>query len=102
MEWMSSAWPCSEHRMSTSSQLSGVLGVSKQSRTLSPLRLRQHSSWLLFIYFFFLGPHLEHTEVPRLEVKLELQLQAYTASHNNAGSELHLQPELQHAASLDP
>ena len=26
---------------------------------------------------FFLGPHLRHMEVPRLEVELELQLPAY-------------------------
>ena len=29
------------------------------------------------IFFFFLQPHLWHTEVPRLGVKLELQLPAY-------------------------
>ena len=39
------------------------------------------SLFLHFIYLFiylFLGPHLWHVEVPRLGVKLELQLQAYT------------------------
>ena len=30
------------------------------------------------IFFFFLGPHPQHREVPRLGVKLELQLLAYT------------------------
>ena len=30
--------------------------------------------WLFF--FLFLGPHLRHTEVPRLGVKLELKLPA--------------------------
>ena len=34
----------------------------------------------LFIYFVFLGPHLQHMEVPRLGVKSELQLQAYTTA----------------------
>ena len=29
-------------------------------------------------FFFFLGPNLRHMEVPRLRVKLELQLPAYT------------------------
>ena len=29
------------------------------------------------IFFFFLGPHLQHTEAPRLGVKSELQLPAY-------------------------
>ena len=34
---------------------------------------------LLFLFFFFfLGPHLRHMEVPRLGVKWELQLLAYT------------------------
>ena len=31
---------------------------------------------LIFCVFFFLGPHLQHVEVPRLGVKLELQLPA--------------------------
>ena len=34
----------------------------------------------LFIYFCFLGPYLQHMEVPRLELKLELQLPAYTTA----------------------
>ena len=29
-------------------------------------------------FFFFLGLHLQHMEVPRLQVKSELQLPAYT------------------------
>ena len=29
-------------------------------------------------FFFFLGPYLQHMEVPRLGVKSELQLPAYT------------------------
>lgn len=33
---------------------------------------------LFYFYFFFLGPHLRHTEVPRLGVELELKLPAYT------------------------
>ena len=37
---------------------------------------------LLSFFFFlaFLGPNLWYTEVPRLGVKLELQLQAYTTA----------------------
>ena len=31
-----------------------------------------------FFFFCFLGPHLLHVEVPRLGVKSELQLPAYT------------------------
>ena len=32
------------------------------------------------LLFVFLGPHLWHMEVPRLGVKLELQLPAYTTA----------------------
>ena len=31
-----------------------------------------------FFFFGFLGPHLQHLEVPRLGVELELQLLFYT------------------------
>ena len=48
------------------------------------------SSFFFFFFFFsfvFLGLHLWHMEVPRLGVKLELQLPAYATA---TGSELHL------------
>ena len=32
------------------------------------------------LFFVFLGPHPQHMEVPRLEVKSELQLPAYTTA----------------------
>ena len=35
---------------------------------------------LLFFFFYFLGPHLWHMEVPGLGVELELQLPAYTTA----------------------
>ena len=46
---------------------------------------------LFKINFFFcsLGLHLCHMEVPRLVVKLELQLLAYTTAHGNVGSLTH-------------
>ena len=31
-------------------------------------------------FFFFLGPHPQHTEVPRLGVESELELPAYTTA----------------------
>ena len=34
----------------------------------------------IYIFFFFLGPHLQHTEVSRLGVQSELQLLAYTTA----------------------
>ena len=42
-----------------------------------------------FPFFFFLGPHLRHMEVPRLEIKSELQLLAHTTAHSNSGSLTH-------------
>ena len=33
---------------------------------------------LFFFFLIFLGPHLWHMEVPRLEVESKLQLPAYT------------------------
>ena len=32
---------------------------------------------VILLFLFFIGPHLRHMEVPRLGVKLELQLSAY-------------------------
>ena len=40
-------------------------------------------------FFHFLGPHLQHMEVPRLGVKPELKLGPYTTAHSNAGSLTH-------------
>ena len=49
----------------------------------------------IHFFFFFLGPYLQHMEVPRLGIELELQLPAYTtamldltyaAACDNAGS----------------
>ena len=41
-----------------------------------------------FVFFGGEGLHLQHMEIPRLEVKSELHLLAY--SHSNARSKLHL------------
>ena len=41
--------------------------------------------WNVFVFLFFLGPHLQHMEVPRLGVESELHLLAYataTAIHD--------------------
>ena len=37
------------------------------------------------IHFFFVGPHLQHMDIPSLGVKSELQLPAYTTAQGNAG-----------------
>ena len=39
-----------------------------------------------FIFFCFLGLQVQHIEVPRLGVKSELQLPAYTTAHGNTRS----------------
>ena len=41
------------------------------------LSLEKAVLFLFLFFFFFLGPQLRHTEVPRLEVELELQPWAY-------------------------
>ena len=58
---------------------------------------------LQFIFIFiFLGPQLQHMEVPRLGVRLELQLPTYATSHSNTGSERHLRCSLQQSGMLNP
>ena len=53
----------------------------------------------LFIYFFFLlGLHLEHIEVPGLRAAVA----SLHHSHSSTRPELHLQPMLQLATTLDP
>ena len=49
----------------------------------------KHANFFCFVLFAFLGLHPQHMEVPRLGVKLELQLLAYH-SHSNMESEPHL------------
>ena len=52
---------------------------------------------IFFLFFFsFLGPHVWHTEVPRLGVKLELQLPAYTTA--TAMWDLNLVCDLHHSS----
>ena len=55
---------------------------------LCVLRCQGHANFHLvsavnaffFFFFFFLGPQVWHVEVPRLGVKLELQLLAFTTA----------------------
>ena len=55
-----------------------------------------------FFFFVFLGLYPWHMEVPRLEVKLELQLSAYTTANSNTGSDLGPLPQLMATPSLNP
>ena len=53
-----------------------------------------------FFFLFFLGPHLQHMEIPRLGVELELQLLACATATVMAGSEPCL--DLHHSSSQQP
>ena len=53
-------------------------------------------------FFFFLGPHPQHMEGPRLGVESGLQLPAYTTAAATMGSKPHLRPTPQLTAMLDP
>jgi len=47
------------------------------------LLVKSYLCMYVFIYLFtfvFLGPHLQHMEIPRVGVKSELQLLAYTTA----------------------
>ena len=56
----------------------------------------------IFVYSSFFKSDLQHMEVPRLGVKLQLQLPALHHSHSNVGSELRLQATPQLTATPDP
>ena len=56
----------------------------------------------LFVCFHFLQPHLQHVEVPRLGIKLELQPPGLCHNHSNTGSEPHLGPTPQLTGMPDP
>ena len=47
---------------------------------LSPCTFYLFLKTILFMYLGFLGPYPQHMEIPRLGVKLELQLPAYTTA----------------------
>ena len=54
----------------------------------------------IFFFFFFLGPHLHHMEVPRLGIGATAA--GLHHSHSDAGSELRLRPTPQLMAMPDP
>ena len=73
---------------------SSTLNFSNGFPYLRSMRLWPYcASWFLFVclffvfpsFFFFLGLHLRHREIPRLEVESELQLLAYATAHGNTG-----------------
>ena len=56
----------------------------------------------LLISFSFLGPHVQHMDIPRLGFKSELIAADLCHSYSNMGSELRLQPTPQFTVMLDP
>ena len=58
------------------------------------------STFFFFFFLVFLGPHLWHMEVPRLGVKLELQLLAYATATGNTGNICNLHCSLRQCQSL--
>ena len=57
---------------------------------------------LYFFFFVFLGLHLWHVEVPRLEGRIRATAAGLRHSHSNTGSEPCLQPTPQLMATPDP
>ena len=55
-----------------------------------------------FFFLFFLGLHLQHMDVLRLEVKSELQLQAYDTATTTPDPKLYLQTVMQLVTRSDP
>ena len=55
-------------------------GLSSLSGIYSEVELLDHTVILFLFLFFILGPHVQHMEVPKLGVELELQLPAYTTA----------------------
>ena len=58
--------------------------------------------YIFFVFLSFLGPHLWHMEFPRLGVKLELQLPAYTTATASLSPSQVFRPTPQLMATLDP
>ena len=56
----------------------------------------------VFLPFVFLGPRLQHREVPRLGDQIGATAAGLCCSHGNTGSEPRLQPIPQLPTKLDP
>ena len=66
------------------------------SNALTPLLESLYFIIIIIIIIVFLGLHLGHMEVPRLEVESELQLLAYTTA--TATSDLSYNQDLHHSS----
>ena len=54
--------------------------MKDEKQSISKEREDTNKNQMVISFFFFLGPHPGHIEVPRLGVKSELQLPAYTTA----------------------
>ena len=65
-----------------------VLPYAAGAAPKRPKKKKNHKKNIIYIklFFFFLGLHLQHMELPRLGVKSKLQVLAYTTAHDNARS----------------
>ena len=61
----------------------------------------KHHQKIINVFFFFLWPHLQHVEVPRLGVKSVITAGLHH-SHSKTRFEPHLRTTLQLVATLDP
>ena len=71
-------WPI--HNLTLRWKFRMVVNVVVQSRRKLGGYCNLHLSFLPFFFFFFLGPCMQHMEIPRLGVELDLQLLAYTTA----------------------
>ena len=55
----------------------GYFNSESEERVATGIQWRGSGELIFFFFFVFLGPHPQHTEVPRLGVESELQLPAY-------------------------
>ena len=68
------------HFINEESQQSGNGSVLEHLLATQPRPSSRPSLYSDILFFLFLGPHLQHMEVPRLGIELELQLPAYTTA----------------------
>ena len=80
--------------------------MGKLKRTMHKILMYLTHIWAkgrgILFFCLFLGLHLQHVEVPRLGVRSELQMPAYTTVISNARPELRLSPTPQLMEMLDP
>ena len=89
------------HLLSWKSQLAQCLAFSLHL-TMGAKRACILSIIYLSIYFFFLGLHLRHMEVPRPGAILELQLLAYTTAMQDPGCVCNLHHSSPQLWTLNP